>query len=245
MSHHNRSIFQKLSGPQLGILIAGALLVLLIGTDQYLQSRRPAYVPTDLDRLVMLAKSHPDQRVRKDLIEAMGSGKVALATTNLGSSANGTFSVLGGKPTITLDATLLVAAANRSGQEIAYAVLYHEYEHYLQWLLMPAVRELHAAYASDKTLTPFQCGLKVSNESEAYAKTCDAAHRYKWNAAIRSECDGVGISLRAKRFADRITDLPECLATWSSMVRQDIQTPILVTPEKPEPLEEHSEGGVQ
>lgn len=242
MSSHKRSLFQTLSGPQLGILIGGTLLVLLIATDQYLQSRRPAYVPTDLDRLMMLARAHPDEQIRKELIASVSTGKLVLATDVLGSSTNGTFSAPGGKPTITLDAPLLVAAGNRSGQEIAFAVLTHEYEHYLQWLHVPAVRAIHEAYGSNTPLTADQCLLKVANESDAYAKSCEAARRFQWHAAIPIECARVGNSLWAQHFAKHVTDMPECLKTWSSMMRQDLPIPAPATAEQTRTLVEHSEG---
>ncbi|WKZ28714.1 MAG: hypothetical protein QY323_04225 [Patescibacteria group bacterium] len=245
MPSHKRSLFQALSGPQLGILVAGTLLVLLIATDHYLQSRRPAYVPTDLDRLLMLAKAHPDETIRKDLIASVASGKLVLDTAVLGASTNGTFSAPGGKPTITIDAPLLVAAGNRSGQEIAFAVLTHEYEHYLQWLHVPAVRTIHAAYAANTPLNAEQCVLKVANESDAYVASCEAARRYQWHAAIANECESIGNSQWAARFAGHVTDLPECLKTWNSMMRQDLPAPVPATAEQARTLVEHSEGADQ
>ncbi|MFA5854419.1 MAG: hypothetical protein WC866_05050 [Patescibacteria group bacterium] len=245
MTHRRKHFFATLSGPQLGFFIAITFFAILIAMQLLVQMRSVNHVPTDEERLLALAKAHPDTRIRKVLAEAVRSDEIVLRTEDLGSRANGTFSVPGKQPTITLDSTLLTASATRAGQEIAFAVLSHEYEHYLQWLRMPAVRELHETYRTDTRLSPAQCVLKVATEDEAYALTCYAAYRYGWKAAIRTQCDGIGLGSRAERFMAKVSDLPECKDTWESLIQKEIPPPVPVTSTKPSLPEESDSGGEQ
>ena len=215
-----------LSGPQLGIILFVTMIVLLMLAMLVKQHRHRERHVTDRDMVISLAKSHPDVRIRKDLIAAVAAGELDIGASDLRGHREGQFSTVSGKPKITVDTTLLVASDTRPGLETLFAVLTHEYAHYLQWLKLPAMRELHARYDSDTNLTDAQCVLKIAVEDEAYGIACQAAYRYKWNAAIESQCDGIGLSFRAKQFLSGSNDLPECVAVWQSLVAQTIVTPV-------------------
>ncbi len=222
-----------LSGPQLGIILFVAMIVLLMLAVLVKQQRHRERHVTDRDMVISLAKSHPDVQIRKDLVAAANSGDLDIGASDLRGHREGQFSTAGGKPKITVDTTLLMASDTRPGLETLFAVLTHEYTHYLQWLKLPAMRELHARYDSDTNLTDAQCVLKIAVEDEAYATACRAAYRYKWNSAIESQCDGVGLSFRAKQFLSVSKDMSECVAVWQSLVTQTIVAPALPQPGKP------------
>jgi hypothetical protein len=245
VSQRKKHFFNSLSGPQMGFLVASTFLALLIAMQLLMQMRSAQHVPTDEERLLALAKAHPDMRIRKELVGVVATGEIVLRTEDLGARANGTFSVPGKQPTIALDSTLLTASATHAGQEIAFAVLTHEYEHYLQWLRMSAVRDLHEAYRTDARLSPAQCTLKIATEDEAYALACYTAYRYGWKAAIRTQCDGIGLSSRAERFMEKVSDLPECKDVWESLIRKDLPPVVPVTQMPPSLPEESESGGDQ
>ncbi len=215
-----------LSGPQWAIVLFVTMLLLLMLAMLVKQHRGRERHVTDRDLVISLAKSHPDAKIRKDLIAAIAAGDLDIGASDLRGRREGQFSTAGGKPKITVDASLLVAADTRPGLEMLFAVLTHEYAHYLQWLKLPAMRELHARYDSDTNLTDAQCVLKIAVEDEAYGTACQAAYRYRWNAAIESQCDGIGISFRAKQFLSGSNDLPECVAVWQTLVAQTIVAPV-------------------
>lgn len=245
MSQQKKRFYDAFSGPLVGLLIGSVFLALLFFADSYMRMRRTHRTPTDAERLMSLAMAHPDKQIRKDLVDAVKKGEVVLRVDDLDERVDGTFSVLNKRPTITIDVTLIATPVSQAGQEIAFAVLTHEHQHYLQWLRMPAVRDLHEAYRLDVDLSPMQCVLKVATEDEAYALTCSAAHRYGWKAAIPNQCGSIGLSKRAERFVKKFSGLSECEDVWSTLVRTELP-PLSPEASSPSSLPEESEqGGVQ
>lgn len=245
MSQRNKQSFAAIPGPLAGFLIACASLALLFVADGIRKARNAERMPTDKERLLSLAKAHPDKRIRKDLVEAVHADELVLQLDELDQRINGTFSVLEMRPTITLDETLLTASASKAGQEMAFAVLTHEYQHYLQWLYLPAIRDLHEAYRLGVDLSPTQCVLKIASEDEAYALTCEAAYLYGWKTAIPNQCGSIGLSARAKRFSSALSDLTECEDVWDSLMRTDLPALKPAESAKDSVPEESEQGGAQ
>ncbi len=199
------------------IVFVGAFAAFVF--TKILRESGPKRFETDKDRLLALAKSHPDERIREDFVDAVANGTLQLRVDRPIDGASGSFQTPGGQPTIVIDPSVISATATSSGEEIAYGVLSHEFRHYRQWREMPAMREMHAMLEAKRTLTPAQCLLKAAVEDEAYGQTCAEANRFHWTVAAPLQCEQIGLTLSATRLL-RANALPECLETWKSLTDQ-------------------------
>ena len=192
-------------------------------------------------RLRALIEAHPEPEIHSDLHGRIERGEISYTfvpfADNFGEVA-AVFTVVTGDQTVPPrdpDAqfpvlyirpeSVLAAAADPTAKAWFNLVVFHEYQHYLQWKSSSAQeRATFGLMTAGQQSTPLQCAAIFRHEHDAYLAECRLAARQGWKTQMDALCSG---HEEPKRLAKGVRDLfrrsysdrnsPDCVPLWDAM----------------------------
>lgn len=194
------------------------------------------------ERLRILVQSHPHEDVRETLNSLILQGEIgtnfdpaneAVATFGLWPSELVTqtsmpmekdwYAVLG------LEAERLANINSPEEVVFAWLVLYHEYQHIVQWQEDPSgTAAMFAPKVEGHRMTAHECRTLWRHEHEAYSKECQLAQEWGaidllWDGTL---CTDDFTSSLLKVYSDSAADVhaEDCVPQWKKLAAADITT---------------------
>lgn len=195
-------------------------LWLLPKADSHKEGTSDAYMGKDHLFLIELVRSHPDNRVSRDLYSRWEKGEIAIATESMTvGEAGGFLRPLPGEiPTILLSETKVKAA--QSDELIARSLqktIRHEFGHYLQWKSGQFFQVQH----SGQDLVQ-ECTEIWSREYPLYLEDCFLAEKW-WpgqpSIFLPGRCDFKDDPLKFAQMLYGLLPAPECQPIWAQIIQ--------------------------
>lgn len=183
-------------------------------------------VDPSLKRLVAAIRTHPDPLVGDDFLGVDGRPGIQAEIKEI-EFADGKFSVVDGRPRLTIGRSVMDASVSAEGIQKLWGVLSHEHEHYRQWL----EGETKAYMTPERRFSETRCIQAVTLEIGAYAAGCRDARKFGWDG-VRYQCEEISIETNAKEKIDHsLAHAPECESIWRLLA--DEKTSKLIQAETP------------
>lgn len=159
-----------------------------------------------------ILREHPRPEISKDLYASILDRSMRYSF-DLNTGANAAFTVVMGSealppqdpsvtiPVIYVKERLVVAATlDADARRWLQTVIYHEYQHYLQWRAADdAGKEIFRGSRADRRLTSEDCKALYRNELDAYLAECALTQEMGWKTENEGLCVANGDLARFKR----------------------------------------------
>lgn len=238
------------------LALSMAAMIVVAFCDGGRKDRRPSVVATTSrlperkltleevqQSLRILIEAHPEPDINSDLHSRIERGEISYTffpfADNMG-EVTASFTVVKGDQTVPpgdpnaqfpvlyiRPEAVLAAGADATAKAWFNLVVYHEYQHYLQWKSSAEEeRVTFTVMATGRPNTPAQCAAIFRHEHDAYLAECRLAARQGWKTQMDGLCEGheepkrlaVGVrSLFRRSYYDRTS--PDCVLIWDALAK--------------------------